>query len=449
MTLRHRITLIAASAVALAVLLASLGVYAATARTLRGNVDRSLRELAAEPGRLHGEMMGPRPGRFGGAGGTSQIVDASGVIRRSAGAVSEQLPVTTTTIRVASGESPAVFETVDVDGAPIRILTLPAGTGLAVQVARPLGEVETALAGLRGQLVLAGLAGIGLAALLGMVVARRAVRPVDELTRLAEEVAATQDLSRRIGGGQADEIGRLGAAFDRMLAQLEQARSAQQQLVADASHELRTPLTSLRTNIEVLAQLERLSAEDRRQLVDDVVVQIDEFSQAIGGLVELARGERPVHRPVPVRLDEVVAGVAGRFSRGGRAIDVDIEPTTVTGDAERLERLVANLVENAAKYAPDGPIEVRLRDGVLQVRDHGPGFADEDLPRVFERFYRAAGARSAPGSGLGLSIVRQIAESHGGGVGAGNAPDGGAVLTVTLPLGPASTRTPKTASLET
>jgi len=444
MTLRTRIAVAAASAVALAVLLASLGLYAATARTLQGSVDRSLTELADQPGPgpagagFHG---GPRPGRFGGAGGTVQVVDADGQVLRSASRVADRLPVTDLARGIAAGGRDAAFQTVEVGDARVRILTVPAGNGLAVQVARPLGEVDAVLGRLRGQLLVAGLLGIGLAALLGMLVSRRAVRPVEELTRLAEDVATTQDLSRRIasgrpGGqadGQTDEIGRLADAFDRMLAQLEQARHAQEQLVADASHELRTPLTSLRTNVEVLAQLERLDLDERQHLVDDVVVQIDEFADLVGGLVELARGERPVQHPVPVALDAVVAAAVERFARAGREVVVDATPSVVLGDAERLERLVGNLLENAGKYAPTGRIEVRVGGGCVEVRDHGPGIAPADLPHVFERFYRAAGARSAPGSGLGLSIVRQIAEAHGGRVEATDAPGGGALLRFVLP----------------
>jgi two-component system, OmpR family, sensor histidine kinase MprB len=266
------------------------------------------------------------------------------------------------------------------------------------------------------------------------VVSRRAVRPVDELTRIAEEVAATRDLTRRIGLDQPDEIGRLATAFDRMLAQLEQARTAQEQLVADASHELRTPLTSLRTNVEVLAQLERLEPAERRQLVEDVVVQIDEFSRLIGSLVELARGEQPADITEPVRLDEVVGRVVERFETPDLDLRVVAHPTTVLGDRGPLERAVANLLENARKYASAGPIEVRVGDGTVVVRDHGPGIREADLPHVFDRFFRSADARGAPGSGLGLAIVRQVVEAHGGTVDASNAPDGGAVFTATLPV---------------
>jgi two-component system, OmpR family, sensor histidine kinase MprB len=434
MTLRSRIALIAAVAVAIAVLAASTGIYLVTARTLRGTVDRALVELAAEEtSRGIGPSFrgGPRPGRFGGAGGTLQVVTENGVVISSGS--EERLPVGQATIDAAAGRRAAFFETVTIGEAPVRILTLPVSSGVALQLGRSLAEVEEILDDLQRQLLLAGLLGIALAAALGTVVSRRAVRPVDELTELAEEVAATRDLSRRIGLDQPDEIGRLAAAFDRMLAQLEQARQAQEQLVADASHELRTPLTSLRTNVEVLARFEQLEPADRKQLVDDVVVQLDEFAALVGALVELARGEQPVEVTEDVRLDEVVRRVVGRFEAELDGIRIAARPTTVAGDPERLERAVANLLDNARKYANAGPVEVTVGGGAVEVRDHGPGLPAEDLPHVFDRFYRSAGARGAPGSGLGLAIVRQVAESHGGTVVATNAPDGGAVFTLRIP----------------
>jgi two-component system, OmpR family, sensor histidine kinase MprB len=441
MTLRARIATIAAAAVAVAVLAASVGIYVATARTLAGTVDRSLVELAADETHVAarpGFRGGTRVGRFGAAGATLQVVTSSGTI--VAGGVDERLPVGPATLETAAGRRDAFFETVTLDDAPVRILTVPLRDGVALQLARSLVEVEEVLDGLRRQLLLAGLLGIGLAAGLGTIVSRRAVRPVDELTRLAEEVAATRDLSRRIGWEQPDEIGRLAAAFDRMLAQLEQARNAQEQLVADASHELRTPLTSLRTNVEVLAQLERLPLDERRRLVDDVVVQIDEFADLIGGLVELARGERPSHAMEPVRLDHLVARVAARFGRSGLDLQLTLQPATVEGDPVRLERAVSNLLDNARKYAGDGPVFVELDDAVegpvLAVRDHGPGIADADLPHVFDRFYRSADARGAPGSGLGLAIVRQVIESHDGTVEVAKAAGGGTRFTLRFPPPP-------------
>lgn len=438
MTLRTRIAVIAAVAVAIAVLAASTGIYLATARTLRDSVDRSLVDLAREfrSPRPGPRVSGPRPpGRFGGAGGFIQYVSSRGQVLGSLDV--EPLPVGEQVTDVAAGERDAFFETVRVDGEPVRVLTFPVERGVAAQVARPLDEVQATLRTLRRRLAIGSLGGIALAAILGTVVARRATRPVGELTRLAEEVATTQDLSQRIAVARDDEIGRLAATVNTMLANLEQARHAQEQLVADASHELRTPLTSLRTNVEVLAEAERLDPEDRRRVIGDVVEQLDEFARMVGDLVELARGDRPVQAAVPVRLDQVAAEVVRRATTDDR-IHLRAVPATVVGDRDRLERAIRNLLDNAMKYGGDGPLEVaveqRDREAVLRVADRGPGIAPQHLDRIFDRFYRAPEARGAPGSGLGLSIVAQIAASHGGRVEAANREDErGAVFTLTLP----------------
>lgn len=454
MTLRARIATTAAVAVAVAVVLAFAGLYLVTTRTLVGEVDRSLTQLAHEVDRTlagmprHGGFMGGvRPGRFGGAGGYVQVVQADGRVRGDAGGDRLDLPVSDRTLAVAAGQAGPFLSTVDVDGQSFRVLTAPTRFDVAVQVARPLDEVGATLAALRRRLVVFGLFGVGLAAALGTLVARRAVRPVDRLTGLAEEVAATRDLSRRIALDGHDEVGRLAAAFNTMLAALEQARTAQEQLVADASHELRTPLTSLRTNIEVLARGDRLDPAARRALLDDLVLQLDEFGRLVTGLVELARGDRPARGVVPVRLDDLVARVvtvARTHAHVDAHIDLDAAPTTVLAEEDRVERAVANLVDNAVKYAgADGPIEVTVADGSVTVRDHGAGIPEADLPHVFDRFYRAVGARAAPGSGLGLSIVAQVAAAHGGTVTADNAPDGGAVVRLTLPTTPPPSSRPR------
>jgi two-component system sensor histidine kinase MprB len=364
-----------------------------------------------------------------------QVVGPGGEVVSPSGPA--RLPVDDRTRAVASGDAAAFFVTVTIDGERVRVYTAPVRRGMAVQAARPLGELDEALGVVRRQLLLGSLAGIGVAALLGLAVASRAVKPVDDLTALAEEVATTQDLSRRIGG---DEIARLAAAFNLMLANLEQARSAQQQLVADASHELRTPLTSLRTNIEVLADVERLDAGQRRALIDDVVVQLDEFGRLVAGLVELARGDQPAEHAVAARLDELVAQVADRartFAPPDRELRLHLTPTTVIVEPARIERAVANLIDNAIKYGA-GPVDVTVANGRVEVADRGPGVDPADGDRIFARFYRAARDRDAPGSGLGLSIVAQAAAAHGGSVSVAPREGGGAVFTFALGLEEAS-----------
>jgi two-component system sensor histidine kinase MprB len=226
-----------------------------------------------------------------------------------------------------------------------------------------------------------------------------------------------------------------------MLGALEESTRAQRQLVADASHELRTPLTSLRTNIEVLASERSLPAGDRERLLTDVVDQLGEMTTLIAELIELARGEQQAAEPEEVRLDLVAADAVERTRRNRPAITftTDLEESVVHGMPATIERAVANMLDNAAKWSPPGgEVEVAVRGGSVTVRDHGPGIAEEDLPHVFDRFYRASTARGLPGSGLGLAIVKQVAEAHGGDVVAERAEGGGTRMTLRLNGRPSS-----------
>jgi two-component system sensor histidine kinase MprB len=262
---------------------------------------------------------------------------------------------------------------------------------------------------------------------------------VGRLTDAAQRVAETRDLAHRIETAGEDELGRLASSFNSMLEALDGSLRAQRQLVADASHELRTPLTSLRTNIEVLARAQDLPSDERARILGDVTLQLDELTGLLGDLIELARGGELAFQQEDVRLDVLVADtverVAARFP--GLRFTPELEPAIVVGTPERLHRAIGNLLDNAAKWSPPGgEVDVRVAGGDVMVRDHGPGIADEDLPYVFDRFYRSPGARGTPGSGLGLAIVTQIAESHGGTVTADNAEGGGARFTLHLPAIP-------------
>jgi len=297
-----------------------------------------------------------------------------------------------------------------------------------------LGRVATLLG---WPFVVVALGGLVLAAILGYIAARTALRPVATLTGAAERVAETRDLATRIKVDRDDELGSLARSFNTMLDALERSAKAQRRLVADASHELRTPLAALRTNVELMRRADALDPRDRAELLQAILDGLEELTALVSDVVELARDEEPSVLLEDVRLDEIVTRAATRAAAHWPHVrfDVDVEPAVVHGVPERLARAVANLLDNAGKYSPaGGTVEVRLRAGELTVRDHGPGIAEEDLPYIFDRFYRAPSARSMPGSGLGLAIVRQVVEGHGGTVAAANAPGGGTVVRLWLPF---------------
>jgi two-component system, OmpR family, sensor histidine kinase MprB len=285
--------------------------------------------------------------------------------------------------------------------------------------------------------VIIAAAGIALAALLGVLVARTALAPIARFTRQTERIAANPErLDReRIDVHGGDELARLAQTFNRTLDALEESVQSQRNLVADASHELRTPIATIRANLQLMRDEKLLSPEDRDALRTDIIDELDELTALVGDVVELARGSKLSAAPGEVRVDEIVSAAIDRARRRSPelTIDVGLDPTLVYGEGDRIARAVANLLDNAAKYGgSDGRVEVGLHDGTLTVRDHGPGFDASDLPFVFDRFHRARDARSKPGSGLGLAIVRQAAEAHGGFVEASNAPGGGALIRVSF-----------------
>jgi two-component system sensor histidine kinase MprB len=432
---RARLTLVAAAAVALAIVAASAVVYVVVRNELRAPIDEGLKHSAAEIliGQGRGRPLGPPPPELGGARGYVQLVDSSG-------ATNGELPVTKDVLAVAGAGKDAFLTDMRVDGTHVRVLTFPYGDG-AVELARSLTEVDKTLHRVRWFLLLIGAGGIAAAAALGLAVSRAALAPVRRLTDTTEKVTATGDLSERIEVEGRDELSRLAGSFNTMLGALEESTRAQQQLVADASHELRTPLTSLRTNIEVLAGDRALPPDERERLLTDVVEQLGEMTTLIAELIELARGEQETAAPEDVRLDLVAADAIERTRRNrpGVTFEADLEETSVRGVPATIERAVANLLDNAAKWSPEGgAIEVVVRDGEVVVRDHGPGIDEEHLPYVFDRFYRAPSARGLPGSGLGLAIVRQVAEAHGGTVVAERAEGGGTRITLRVNGGPNS-----------
>jgi two-component system sensor histidine kinase MprB len=437
---RARLALVAAAAVALAVLLASAVVYVVVREDLRGTVDDALRDRAAEISRfpLRAIQEGDRPvlegPGLGGAPGYIQVVQSDGTTIRPP-EESVELPVSDHVLAVANGKGGPFFSDTHVSDVHLRVFTIPGSSGFAVQIARPLTEVDQSLDRIRFYLILIALGGIAVAATLGLAVTRAALAPVRRLTEASERVTETGDLSERIESRGQDELSRLASSFNTMLGALEQSTQAQRQLVADASHELRTPLTSLRTNIEVLAGNRRLPAGERERLLHDVVEQLGEMTTLIAELIELARGDQPLAEHEDVRLDLIAADAVDRARRNRPNVTftTSFAESLVHGDRATIERAVGNLLDNAAKWSPaDGEVEVHVHDGEVIVRDHGPGIDDEDLPHVFDRFYRARSARGMSGSGLGLAIVRQVAEAHGGSVFAERAEGGGTRISLRL-----------------
>ncbi|HEV7585504.1 MAG TPA: HAMP domain-containing sensor histidine kinase [Solirubrobacteraceae bacterium] len=393
-----------------------------------------------------GEPRGPgafpghvQPAPFGAASGYVQFVSAAGGVNVPAGqgTAPPRIPLTALDRAIAARGSGNGLTDRTVKGTHLRVLTLGLGQAGAVVVARPLTEVEKELGRLVLILVLIGAGGVLLAALLGALIARTALAPIARFTRSTETLTGSLDLSRRLDVEGRDELGRLAESFNGTLDALERSVQAQRHLIADASHELRTPIASLRANIQVLGEAERLPPEEQEALRRDIIEELDALTALVADVVELARGAAQEAPPDDVRLDELVQeSVQSARRRSDLRFECRLEPTVVSGQADRIGRAVSNLVDNARKWSPPGGVvQISLDDGVLSVRDHGPGFQDADLPFVFDRFYRAGDARKLSGSGLGLAIVRQAAEACGGSVQAQNAPGGGALLRVSF--GPA------------
>ncbi|HLH66747.1 MAG TPA: HAMP domain-containing sensor histidine kinase [Solirubrobacteraceae bacterium] len=372
---------------------------------------------------------------FGAAPGVAALVRANGTVYRPPGE-NGAIPIRPADRALAATGRGSAFSDRTARGVELRVLATGIGPGLgALLVALPLTDVERTLH--RQLLLLAVISalGVALAAALGLLVARTALAPIQRFTRQTEAIAQNPERleTERVDVRSRDELGRLAQTFNRTLDALAAAVRAQRNLVADASHELRTPIASIRANLQLMRDEQRLTEEDRAALRRDVIQELDDLTALVGDVVELARGSQPQAERADVRLDEIVEAAVARARRraAGIAFETELEPTLVHGEGERIARAIANLLDNAAKYgAEGGVVRVTLRDGVVTVADRGPGFRAEDLPFVFDRFHRARDARGKPGSGLGLAIVRQAAEAHGGYAQAANAPDGGAVLRV-------------------
>ena len=447
MSLGTRVGLFAAIAVGITVALVSFGAYLVVRATLYQQLDEGLLQRAtvavASPIGQQSVLEAVPAAAFGAADLRVALLAANGRHYIADGALVP--PIGPAEMQVAQGYRQQSVPRTDGDW---RVVAVNASDGVALVVAQPLEPTKQTLGSLTSLFVLVGGAGIIVAAVAGAAVARGGLRPVQELTAATENIARTGDLAPIPVTGD-DELARLTSSFNVMLAGLAESRERQRRLVADASHELRTPLTSLRTNLDLLIASSRdgaptLPAAEQVAIYDDVRAQVGELTTLVGDLVELARDDTPQLVHEPVEMVDVIERAVERARRRapGITFEVNIVPWQLLGDANALERAVLNLLDNAAKWSVQGGI-VRLDlraagDGtaILEVADSGPGIDDDDLPHVFDRFYRSADARTMPGSGLGLAIVRQVAERHGGAVVATNSPDGGALLRLHLPSRP-------------
>jgi two-component system sensor histidine kinase MprB len=459
LSFRARLGTFIAAAVGVTVALACLAAYFTVKHQLFSQVDSSLvgyvnRGLGVSP---DGTMNIPEIARIVRStdnGFVQVITDQGSVTDSSFDQVDPSIdPPQPTQAQDAVAQSNGGYrlDTIRYDGTPYRVITqkaqlvgfpgpISSGPALALQIGWPVGDIYKTLSTLRLILWLVTFGGIAAALGLAFVIAKTTLRPVRKLTAAAEHVAATQDLSATIDEDGDDELARLARSFNAMLMALAASRRQQAQLISDAGHELRTPLTSLRTNIELLLKRPDLPQVDREELIRDVEAQLEELTTLIGDVVDLARQEETQPEAIEVRLDDIARRAVERARRRapGLVFETHLTAGSVKAQPALLERAILNVLDNATKWSPpEGIVEVWLQRGAywtLDVHDHGPGIAAEDLPYVFDRFYRAASARALPGSGLGLAIVRQVIEDHGGSVSASVPPEGGTLVHIELPI---------------
>jgi two-component system sensor histidine kinase MprB len=456
MSLRRRIAAAAAVAVAAVAVAVVATSYLTTRAHLHDEIKDALTDqaafyLAPHPhgggggqadqgaggGDGHGGLgdfrLPPQP--LGGAEGVIQTVGPNGQRLNFSGA---KLPVNAQVLRIAHDRSGSVFYDTHIGSEHTHFEIYAAWDRPdqhVVMVGLSLADTDEILHNLLLPYGLLIAGGVILAALLGLAISRSALRPIERFVSRTERVARELDRPARLEEADAVELSRLAISFNQTLDALERSIEAQRHLIADASHELRTPIAALRSNIQIFLEAERLPLHEREELQESILAELDELTQIVADVMELARGSAPDANAEEVELDTVVRETVERTQRRapGLRFSLDLEPTIVQGVPERIGRAVTNVIDNARKWSPpESEIEIRLQDGVLTVRDHGPGFDEADLPHVFDRFYRATRARRMPGSGLGLAIVKQATDAHGGVARAANAPDGGALVTISF-----------------
>lgn len=446
--LQDRLAILIASAVAAAVAVTGIAAYAMTLLTVYDQFDNELVEVASITSGALSEDLENMGGIDTSAWRAANVIVM--LVRSDAHAITQQGrntqlvwgPDELAIARTSQGFSARTG--VDSNGVATRIVAVPLVDGnahYALVIGRPLATTQAILQTTGFSLLLFGGIGAAVAAAMGYVIAKSGMGPIRQLSDAVLAITETNKLTPIDITGD-DEVAHLGRSFNRMLTALESSRERQRRLIADAGHELRTPLTSMRTNVELLVADERqhmLPEGARSEILRDVAAQLGEFTQLVGDLVQLSREESVQPAPEPVDLRDIINSALDRVKRRGPGItwDVTLEPLYLMGEPDALERAFTNLLDNAVKFSPPGgTITVELIGDRFRVADSGPGIAEGDLPHVFERFYRSEHARTTPGSGLGLSIVAQTIQAHGGWVKAGRSPHGGAEFITRLPGSP-------------
>lgn len=451
MNLRAKVALSLATIVALIMTIAGVGAAVGAADAAENTVDRTLKarvdeirdgdrdavvEALSPLFTDNRDGRGSRTNRYqqGRNDSVTRLISSdSEIISSNFG---EQVVPTDAEFALAQGDGQPVLRSVTIENRRYRMITTylpfedPRLPPLAIQIAQPIEDFDEVRTAVLRQVALFGMLGAVTAAAVGWALVRRLTEPIETLTTTSERVAATQDLSQRIDSDRSDEVGRMSQSFNTMLDALEASRQQQHQLVQDANHELRTPLTSLRTNIELLQRARNLPDNEREQLLADVGSELGELTTLVEELVASATDASNTSETAhQFDLGDVAAGVVERaHRRTGRVINLHADNAgDVIARETLIDRAITNMVNNAIKFSPESfPIDVHVDGARVEVTDRGPGIPDADHTKVFDRFYRSTEARSQPGSGLGLSIVRQVAVTHGGSVWVENRDGGGA-----------------------
>jgi len=461
-SLRARLTWLVTAAVAVAVVAATMLAWWGLRHTMLGQLDARLVARAEQMSRV-AALTAVFPETAGGQFrifAQAQDGPVSFQVAAPDGRVVRELTVDELRDALQTGgvELPVLvdgqprLDTLTIGAGRYRVATVPLDEGGLIRLFQPMDATEATLRATATHLAGASLAGVGLAAVVGWHVARAGLRPVDRLVAETEAVARAGDVSLRVGGtsGRAHhEVVLVAQAVNSLLTALERSRDDQRELVENTAHELRTPLTVLRNDFGLLRRAgEALTPAERAEVVDDLDMQVEALSEAVTELVDLARGEEAEPALAELDVAAVIHDAVARVRGVAPGVTVRChgpEPLPATG-AVSLGRAVSNLVRNALQVsAPGQQVDVRWRHEagtadpagrgrvVVEVLDRGPGLDPEEIPRLFDRFFRGAAARERHGSGLGLAIVAQAAAHLGGSASAVNRDGGGACFTLCWP----------------